>query len=130
MKKFFTLGLNFFFGVALLFIIQQADAQVVKVDSLTNWKKGFKAGLNLNQASFSSNWKAGGVNSLGFNTLLNARANYSKDGHSWDNEIDLLYGSVNNEGQGYRKTNDRIFLDTKYGRAISEKWDLFAALNF
>lgn len=90
----------------------------------------FKAGLNLNQASFSSNWKAGGVNSIGFNTFLNFKANYKKDKVSWDNELDLLYGMVNNQGQGYRKTLDRIYFDTKYGRALNDKWNMFVALNF
>lgn len=105
------------------------NAQVVKIDSTSNWKKSFKAGLNLNQASFSSNWKAGGVNSIGFNTFLNYKANFKKDKNSWDNEIDFLYGMVNNQGQGYRKTLDRIYLDTKYGRKLSDKWDFAASAN-
>jgi Protein of unknown function (DUF3078) len=107
-----------------------AQAQIIKEDTLSNWKKTFRAGLNLNQASFSSNWKAGGVNSIGFTAYLNYKANYKKDIHSWDNEIDLAYGMVNNAGQGARKTLDRIFLDTKYGRALNSKWDLAASLNF
>lgn len=119
---------------ALVFIIlltcsYLADAQVIKEDTLSNWKKTFKAGLNLNQASFSANWKAGGVNSIGFTAFLNYKANYKKDIHSWDNEIDLSYGMVNNAGQGYRKTLDRIFLDSKYGRALNKKWDLSASAN-
>ncbi len=117
-------------SLALALSFTYLNAQVVKVDSTTNWKKSFKAGLNLNQASFSSNWKAGGVNSIGFNASLNYKANYKKDIHSWDNEIDFLYGMVNNQGQGYRKTLDRIFLDTKYGRALNKKWDLSASANF
>jgi hypothetical protein len=119
--------------VALIFVFitsYAAQAQVIRIDSLSLWRKSFKAGLNLNQASFSGNWKAGGVNSFGFNTFLNFKANYKKDKNSWDNEIDLLYGMVNNEGQGYRKTVDRVFLDTKYGRAITDKWDFAASLNF
>lgn len=105
-------------------------AQVVRVDSTSNWKKSFKSGLNLNQSSFSSNWKAGGVNSFGFNAFMNYKANYTKDLNSWTNEFDFLYGMVNNQGQGYRKTLDRIFIDTKYGRKLSDNWDFFVALNF
>ena len=104
-------------------------AQVIKIDSITHWKKSLKFGLNLNQAAFSSNWKAGGVNSLGLNTLFNYKANYKKDKHSWDNEVDFLYGMVNNQGQGNRKTMDRIFLDTKYGHAITSKWDWIISAN-
>lgn len=105
-------------------------AQIVKIDSTSKWKKAFKAGLNLNQASFTSNWKAGGVNSLGFTAFLNFKANYKGEHNSWDNEIDLLYGMVNNQGLGYRKTLDRIFLDTKYGHALNKRWDLSASANF
>jgi len=113
----------------LFFIASSATAQFVKVDSLSNWKKAFKAGLNVNQAAFSDNWTAGGINSVGFNSFLNYKANYKKDATSWDNEIDLLYGMVNNAGQGNRKTVDRIFLDTKYGRGLNEKWSFAASLN-
>jgi len=129
MVKCYQVVVILFLSIALQSLTHQSTAQIVKVDTLTHWKKAFKAGLNLNQASFSSNWKAGGVNSIGFNAYLNYKANYKKDIHSWDNEIDLLYGMVNNAGQGGRKTLDRIFLDTRYGRAISSKWDLSASAN-
>ena len=122
-RKLTLLAVTAFLGVHL------CHAQIVKEDTLTHWKKAFRTGLNLNQASFSSNWKAGGVNSIGFNALLNYKANYKKDINSWDNEIDLLYGMVNNQGQGYRKTLDRIFLDTRYGRSLTKKWDLSLAAN-
>lgn len=104
-------------------------AQVVKPDTTSNWKKAFKAGLNINQASFSDNWKAGGVNSIGLNTFLNYKANYKKEKTSWDNELDFSYGFVNNQGQGFRKTLDRIFLDTKYGTSLNSKWDMFFSAN-
>jgi len=95
----------------------------------TYWKKSFKGSANFNQASFSKNWTAGGVNSLGLNALINYKANYLKGKHSWDNEIDLLYGFINNDGQSSRKNNDRIYLDTKYGYALSSKWNMYESLN-
>lgn len=116
--------------IFMLFVAVSAQAQIIREDTLSNWRKSFKAGLNINQASFSGNWKAGGVNSFGFNTFLNFKADYKKDKDSWNNEIDLLYGMVNNKGQGYRKTVDRVFIDTKYGRSLSKTWDFAASLNF
>jgi hypothetical protein len=95
----------------------------------TYWKKAFKGSLNFNQAAFSENWSAGGVNSIGLNALLNYKANYLKGKSSWDNEIDLIFGFLNNDGVGYRKNNDRIFIDTKYGHALSSKWNAFGSLN-
>jgi hypothetical protein len=105
-------------------------AQIIRPDSLSNWKKKLVFNFNVNQAAFSTNWKAGGINSIGLNSLFNYKANYAKNKDSWDNEIDVIFGFVNNKGQGYRKTIDRIFLDTKYGYKISDKWDLFTSLNF
>src|SRR5687767_6765136 len=116
--------------LGLLIPVTLLQAQVVKPDTLSNWKKKLVFNLNVNQASFSSNWKAGGVNSIGLNGLFNYKANYSKNRDSWDNEIGLLYGFVNNSGQGYRKTLDRILLDTKYGYKLSDNWGLFTNLNF
>jgi hypothetical protein len=106
-----------------------SHSQVVRIDSATRWKKGFRVGININQASFSSNWKAGGVNSFGFNGLLNYKANYKKNQTSWDNEFDFLYGMVNNQGQGYRKTLDRIFLESKVGYEINAKWSFASSFN-
>ena len=100
---------------------QQADT--------TYWKKAFNGSVNFNQAAFSDNWTGGGVNSVGLNALINYKAGYLKGKNSWDNEIDLLYGFLNNQGQGYRKNNDRVYLDTKYGYKISPKWNLYGSLN-
>jgi len=107
-----------------------ANAQVIKIDSTTHWKKSFKVGLNLNQASFSDNWKGGGVNSIGFASLINYKADYQHGKNSWSNQFDMIYGMVRNQGQGYRKTLDRVYFDTKYGRSLSDTWDLAASLNF
>jgi hypothetical protein len=117
--------LSFFWFAFLPF----SYGQFVKLDSTSHWKKSFKSGLNLNQASFSSNWKAGGVNSIGFTAFLNYKANFKKDKKSWDNEFDFLYGMVNNTGQGHRKTLDRIFIDSKYGSSLHAKWDMFLSAN-
>ncbi len=112
------------------FFCVAVQAQIVKPDTLSNWKKKLVLNLNVNQASFSSNWKAGGINSIGLNSLFNYKANYAKNKTTWDNEIDFLFGFVNNSGQGYRKTVDRIYMDTKVGHKISENWDLFTSMNF
>ncbi len=104
-------------------------AQSMQPDTLI-WKKKFNFTANLNQASFSSNWKGGGINSIGLTTLLNYQADYKDGRRSWDNDIDLAFGFVNNSGQGYRKTLDRVYLDTKFGYALSDDWGLFTALNF
>ena len=123
MSKFYLIAI-------LIFLATYSHAQVIRVDSTTYWKKSFRTGLNVNQSAFSSNWKAGGVNSFGFNALLNYKASYKKNKTSWDNQFDFLYGMVNNEGQGYRKTLDRIYMETKVGHDLNEKWSLTTSINF
>jgi hypothetical protein len=94
MKKLFIpclLAFAFFFSSTSNLL-----GQVIKLDTTSYWKKAFKTGLNINQASFSDNWKAGGVNSIGLTSFLNYKANYKKEKVSWDNEIGLSYGFVNN----------------------------------
>lgn len=107
-----------------------AHAQIVAPDSTSKWRKKLVFNLNLNQASFSSNWKGGGINSIGLNTMFDYKADYKDDKQSWDNEIGFTYGFVKNAGQGFRKTLDRFFVDTKYGRTLNMKWDAFASFNF
>ena len=93
------------------------------------WHKSIKTGLGLNESALSSNWKGGGVTTIGFNALFNAKANRKVGPHSFDNEADLLFAFSNTAGLGYRKGQDRLYLDTKYGRALSERWDMFLSLN-
>ena len=124
-KKIALAGVLFLLSLSFI-----SSAQVVKPDTLSNWKKKLTFNLNLNQAAFSSNWTGGGINSIGFNSLFNYKANYAKNKTTWDNEIGLMYGFVRNSGQGFRKTIDRIYLDTKVGSKLSDKWDLFTSLNF
>ena len=93
------------------------------------WRKSGKTGLGLNESLLSSNWRGGGVNTIGFNALANLRPNRKSGIHSFDNEADFLFAFSQTKGLGYRKGQDRLYLDTKYGRALSPKWDMFVSLN-
>ncbi|MCS5489232.1 DUF3078 domain-containing protein [Algoriphagus limi] len=96
----------------------------------TFWLKEIGGGLNFNQGSFSSNWTGGGVNSIALGMYLNGRANYAKDKWTWDNTLDMIYGVVKNQGEDTRKSNDRIFLDSKVGYNIGKHWNVFTSINF
>ncbi|MEI6574674.1 MAG: DUF3078 domain-containing protein [Bacteroidota bacterium] len=121
MKKFFPLI------VICLFATSQAHAQ----DSIKYWTRAFSSGLNFNQASFSDNWTGGGTNSLALATFLNAKASYSnKKKISWDNELQLAYGLLQNQNENTKKTIDKMFFDSKLGYKIAKSWNLFASMNF
>lgn len=104
------------------------DIPVVKDTSY--WKHAAKIGFNITQASFSENWKGGGVNSVSYLAFLNATVDYAKDKVSFNNLLDLQYGSVNNKNMGYFKNADRIFFDSKVGYQFVKNWNLFASVNF
>jgi len=102
----------------------------IPADSVRYWATHIKAGLNANESLLSKNWKSGGTSSLGVSMLFNGQANYQRGHHNWNGEADFLYaGQYSQDGTGYRKTNDRLYLDTKYGYDLTKRWGLFTALN-
>lgn len=50
--------------------------------------------------------------------------------NGWDHTLDLTYGIVKNADQEGRKSNDRIYLDTKVGFKINNKWNYYFSVNF
>lgn len=93
------------------------------------WKLGGLFNLNVNQGTLS-NWSAGGDKfSFSLNAYLNVFAFYKKGKNSWDNNLDLAYGVVNTTSLGSRKASDRIDFLSKYGYAISPKWNASALFN-
>lgn len=114
-----------FFTVALLAC---AVAQAQTADT-SYWQKSFSGGINFNQASFSSNWAGGGVNSIALGGIIGARALYQKDRWSWDNVGDLQLGFVRQSGV-QRKSADQLFINSVAGYKIAPKWDLFMSGTF
>ncbi len=119
MRKYFLTFLIFFITYPL----------VAQDEDTTYWKRSFETTFNFNQAAFSSNWTGGGTNSIGLNGFINYHADYKKGRHSWDNYINMVYGFINNGNQGFRKNNDRLFIDTKYGYELGPKWNMTVAFN-
>lgn len=105
-------------------ITKNANDTIVKT-----WKKGGNFGINLNQGTLS-NWAAGGDKfSLSINSQLGLFAFYKKDKNSWDNTLDLAYGIVKTTSLGTRKAADRLELVSKYGYALSKKWNVGVLFN-
>ena len=105
------------------------DKQQVAPKDTTYWSRTFKFAANLTQANFSSNWKAGGVSNISYSTLLQAKANYIRGRHTWNSEVDFQYGSVKNAGTAFRKSLDKLYIDSKYGYAFAKAWSFYGSLN-
>jgi hypothetical protein len=117
------------FAIFPTYLYAQTDTAAV-TKSPSKWKTTVQTGLNVTQASYSGNWKAGGINSVSLSTFLNAKAIRKTENNEWTNDLQLLYGTVKNEGQDIRKNADRIFFDSKYSHKLSNHWNLFASVNF
>lgn len=103
----------------------------IVVDARVNyWKTKTSVGINVNQATFSNNWKGGGVNSLAVGGIVNYKAEYSKENYSYVSEVILEYGKVKNKDQLQKKTRDRIFWDNKAALQLSKNWYFFGSINF
>lgn len=94
------------------------------------WTRAIQLNVTLNQSSFSENWQAGGISSVGLGALYNAKLDYAKDAWEWKNELIFQYGYLKNKGQESRKSVDRIFYDTKLGYKFSKNWLFYGSLNF
>lgn len=94
------------------------------------WRNLTSFGLNINQAAFSDNWGAGGVNSLSLGGQFSYKTDYNREDKNFASELILQYGTLNNKGQLARKTIDRIFLDNKVALKLSKSWYFFGSLNF
>jgi len=111
--------------------IKQIIVPIPKLGLEVNyWKHWTKFGLNANQASFSDNWNAGGVNSMSLMGLFWHKADYTRDRFNFVSELDLKYGKIQNKDQLAKKNNDRIFWDNKLSYRFSEKWALYFAVTF
>jgi hypothetical protein len=113
----------------LIDLTNSLNAARLKVPGDTSWHK-VQLGANFNQGSFSGNWTGGGVSSVGIGAFFNALFENKVGKNAWRTDFQSQFGFLKNSGQQNRKSQDRIFFDTKYSREIDKKWTLFANLNF
>ncbi len=93
------------------------------------WTTGMLTELGFSQISLT-NWAAGGSGSVALNSFVNAHANYAKGSMFWDNRVQLAYGFIQSFEDGYRKSNDKIVLDSKWGYKAINKLYFSANFNF
>ncbi|HTF03108.1 MAG TPA: DUF3078 domain-containing protein [Bacteroidia bacterium] len=98
---------------------------------IPNWKRGGVVGFNFTQASFT-NWAAGGINSISGQFLFNCFVNYKKGLTTWDNNLDVSYGLMQQgTAASLRKADDKIDYTSKYGQyAFKKVWYYSVLANF
>ncbi|GLB53460.1 hypothetical protein NBRC110019_25010 [Neptunitalea chrysea] len=102
-----------------------------KVIPEASWIKSNKISVNLNEVAFS-NWNAGGENSISAITKGTFSRKYEDRYLQWSNEMVLKYGLNLQEGQGIRKTDDGMSLNSTFGyrKDSLSYWFYSAKLTF
>lgn len=93
------------------------------------WTNGILTELGFSQVSLT-NWAAGGSGSVALNSYINAHANYAKGEMYWDNRGQVSYGFIQSFEDGYRKSDDKIVLDSRWGYKAINKWYFSVNFNF
>ena len=104
-------------------------AQDATPDSVSNWTIGGVTSLTFNKVTLT-NWASGGENSSAGTFLFNSHFNYKKDKVNWDNTIDLGYGLTKQGTKDNVKSEDRVYLVSKYGYAASKQWFYSGLVDF
>lgn len=116
-----------------LFLISSSlFAQQKKKDSLPIplWKIHGRFTFIFNQSSFT-NWASGGENTIAGDLNINYDFNYKKKLINWDTRILTGYGLSYVSEKGYRKTNDRLEINSLFGiRSREKNWFFSNFINF
>ena len=120
-------------GIILLCILGSLSVQsqdLIKPDTTKVWTRKGNFSLLFNQSNFN-NWAAGGENNLSGNVGVNYDFNYKKKDITWDNKIIASYGLVKTKNSPFeKKTDDRLELNSLFGKKAKGLWYYSAILNF
>lgn len=114
--------------IALVLSISVTFAQEKELKK-EGWTKKGNVSVLFNQSTFS-NWLAGGENNIAGNLGLNYDFNYAKGDINWDNKIIASYGISKIKGAKTQKTDDRLELNSLFGKKAKGYWYYSAFANF
>jgi len=125
MNRFFAI-----FFCLLVFTVSTLVAQTPS-DSLrkNGWLNGGAASLNASQTSLT-NWSAGGDNAISGIAAVNLYADYKGGRHSWVSTFNGAYGLLKTGDNPFRKSDDRLELNSKYGYETAKNWYISGVMNF
>lgn len=109
------------------FIVPHIDYEPVKPPKY--WKHGALTQMGFSQVSLT-NWASGGSGSVALNAYVNFYLNYTKGNMFWENRAQFAYGFIHSFSEGYRKSDDKLILDSKWGYRAFDKFYASAILNF
>jgi len=118
--------------IALMSVALFAQEQTTSTDTTSikpnYWTKGMTTQVTFSQLSLT-NWAAGGYGSVSLNTYINAYRDYQKDNIKWENQLQMGYGFIYSFDEVYKKSDDRLIFDSKFGYKAVDKLFMSAVFN-
>jgi len=93
------------------------------------WKFGTTIKLDFNQGHVSKAWAEGGESSISALSGIKSYAIYKKNKTSWETLLDLQYGLIKSGDYNFRKNQDKMEFNTKYGQLAFKKWYYTSMFN-
>ncbi|RXQ96145.1 DUF3078 domain-containing protein [Ancylomarina salipaludis] len=93
------------------------------------WKFGTLVKLDFNQGHVSKDWAEGGESSISALAGVKSFAKYQKNKTSWETTLDLQYGLLKSGDNEFRKNQDKLELNTKFGQLAFGKWYYTSMFN-
>ena len=110
--------------------MNRINKKVSVADTLDGWDFNWVGGLNGAQASYD-NWSQGGVNTISVTASTVFNAKYRNNRFAYALSTNLKYGKARLEGEGTRKTDDRLAVNNKFSYLFEDdRWSAFANINF
>ncbi len=103
--------------------------EVIFADTVKPWRYGGFNNLNFSQTSLS-NWAGGGENAISLNALASYYLRFRRGSTAWDTNLDIGYGLLKQGDAPVRKNEDKVELNSKYGRLAFGKFYYAGLLNF
>ena len=106
----------------------QAPLQEAKPKKPNYWTNSLTTQINVGQTALT-NWAAGGDNTFTLKGYADGSCNWKKDKMFWNNRLQLEFGLLYASSKPlFQKSNDRIYLESKWGHRVYEQ--LYASANF
>lgn len=108
--------------------ISEAPKTEPKVVKPKYWSHSLTTQINVGQTSLT-NWAAGGDNTFSLKGYIDGNCNWKKDQMFWNNRLQLDYGLLYASSKPlFQKSNDRIYLESKWGYRIKD--ELYFSANY
>ncbi len=93
------------------------------------WKHSLVGSLLGSQVTYSD-WVQGGENTIAWNALLDGKSVYEKGKNNWSNTYKFAFGRTRLGDKGFRKTDDRIDLESVFTYKVNVYVNPYAAATF